>query len=428
MTGRHFFFVQGNASHFYRRLGDGLAAAGHDVSRVNICGGDRAFWGDWNAIDYRGPAAAFGEFLGAAYDRTGVTDIVLHNDCRETHRAAIEAARARGITVHVGEEGYLRPLWLTLERDGINGYSRLPADPAWYRETARGLPPYAEHSDAGYGMELRVRYDFKWQAANYLQLPRYPGYRTHRPYPIWAEYATWAVRLAARRWRAAEAERVVADLLGGARPYFVFALQLDTDSQIRVHSPFRRLMTSIQAVVADFANEAPAASLLVIKNHPLDNGWINYRRRTRALARRLGVADRVIFIDGGALDRLIARARGVINVNSTVGLTALQQGTPVIALGRAVYDIDGLTHQGKLAAFWTDPAPPDAGLLADFLSVLADGAMIPGGFYTEKSVALAVAAAVGHMIRADDPLDGFQPGHRTFTPRVAIADRLDEAA
>ena len=97
-------------------------------------------------------------------------------------------------------------------------------------------------------------------------------------------------------------------------------------------------------------------------------------------------------------------------------------------LGRAVYDIDGLTHQGQLAGFWTDPAPPDAGLLADFLAVLADGAMIPGGFYNEKSIALAVAAAVGRMTRADDPLDGFQPGHRPFNPRVAITDRLDEAA
>ncbi|MEE8333098.1 MAG: capsular biosynthesis protein [Alphaproteobacteria bacterium] len=428
MTSRHFFFVQGNASHFYRRLGDGLVAAGHAVSRVNICGGDRVFWGGWNATDYRGPATEFGEFLGLAYDRAGVTDIVLHNDCRETHRAAINAARARGLTVHVGEEGYLRPLWLTLERDGINGYSRLPADPAWYRETARGIAPYAEHSDLGYGMELRVRYDFKWQAANYLYLPRYPNYRTHRPYPIWAEYATWAGRLAARRRRAAEATRIVADLMGGARPFFVFALQLDTDSQIRVHSPFRRLMNSIEAVVTDFALNAPTEALLVIKNHPLDNGWINYRRRTRALARRLDVVDRVIFIDGGDLNQLMARAHGVINVNSTVGLTALQQGAPVIALGRAVYDIDGLTHQGRLAGFWTDPAPPNAGLLADFLAVLADGAMIPGGFYTEDAVALAVAAAVGHMTRADDPLDGFQPGHRTFNSRVTIADRLDEAA
>jgi len=428
MTRRHFLFVQGNASHFYRRLGDALAAAGHGVSRVNICGGDRWFWGGWNAVDYRGPAAGFGAFLGEAFDRQGVTDIVLHNDCRQTHRAAIAEARARGLGVHVGEEGYLRPLWLTLERDGINGYSRLPADPAWYRAAARGLVPYAERADAGYGMGLRVRYDFEWQIANYLYLPRYPRYRTHRPYPIWAEYATWAWRLAVARQSRADCDRVAAGLLAGGRPFFVFALQLDTDSQIRVHSPFGRLMRSIEAVVGDFARNAPADALLVIKNHPLDNGWINYRRHTATLSRRLGVADRVIFLDGGDLDALIRRARGVVNVNSTVGLSALQQGAPVIALGRAVYDIEGLTHQGRLAGFWSDPAPPDARLLADFLSVLAECSMIPGGFYTEDAVALAVAAAVRRMTRADDPLDGFQPGHRAFRSRVEMLERLDEAA
>jgi len=428
MTSRNFLFVQGNASHFHRRLGAALAESGHAVSRVNICGGDRLFWGGWHATDYRGPPAEFGDFLAGLYDRTGVTDVVLHNDCRATHRAAIDAARARGITVHVGEEGYLRPAWLTLERGGINGYSRLPADPAWYRAAARGLPAYAEHRAVEYGMGLRVRYDFQWQLANYLYLPRYPRYRTHRPYPIWAEYATWAARLAGLRRRAAESARVVADLLRGPRPFFVFALQLDTDSQIRVHSPFGRLMNSIAAVVEDFAGNAPEDTLLVIKNHPLDNGWINYRRRTRALAGRLGVADRVMFIDGGDLDLLVGRARGVINVNSTVGLTALQQGAPVIALGRAVYDIEGLTHRGRLASFWTDPAPPDAALLADFLAVLAGCAMIPGGFYTEESVRLAVAAAVARMTQAGDPLDGFQPGHRPFHSRVALPDRLDEAA
>ena len=166
----------------------------------------------------------------------------------------------------------------------------------------------------------------------------------------------------------------------------------------------------------------------MIKNHPLDNGWINYRRRSRTLARRLGVADRVIFLDGGALEPLIERARGVINVNSTVGLSALRVGAPVIALGRAVYDIEGLCHPGRLSEFWADPAPPDAGLLADFLAVLADTAMIPGGFYTESSVALGVEAAVRRMMRADDPQDGFPPGLRPFPARVAITDLADEAA
>ena len=44
---------------------------------------------------------------------------------RHPCRRPIALARARGITVHVFEEGYLRPYWVTYERGGSNGHSRL---------------------------------------------------------------------------------------------------------------------------------------------------------------------------------------------------------------------------------------------------------------------------------------------------------------
>ncbi len=37
----------------------------------------------------------------------------------------MQIARARGLTIHVFEEGYLRPYWVTYERGGANGHSRL---------------------------------------------------------------------------------------------------------------------------------------------------------------------------------------------------------------------------------------------------------------------------------------------------------------
>ena len=38
---------------------------------------------------------------------------------------AIAVAQEVGLTVHVFEEGYLRPSWITYERGGSNGHSRL---------------------------------------------------------------------------------------------------------------------------------------------------------------------------------------------------------------------------------------------------------------------------------------------------------------
>ncbi len=61
----------------------------------------------------------------------------------------------------------------------------------------------------------------------------------------------------------------------------------------------------------------------------------------------------------------------VVTVNSTVGTLALACGLPVIALGKAVYDIAGLTFQGELDEFWNTPTAPDADLFDAFRRVLA---------------------------------------------------------
>ena len=81
--------------------------------------------------------------------------------------------------------------------------------------------------------------------------------------------------------------------------------------------------------------------------------------RIQALAAKAGVADRVDFIDGGDLLALLAGAMGAIVVNSAVGLHALQAGCPVKSLGMATCDMPGITHQGPLAGFWSDPVRPE---------------------------------------------------------------------
>jgi len=53
-----------------------------------------------------------------------VTDIVLYGDTRPIHAQAVEIANKLGLSVHVFEEGYMRPYWVTYERGGTNGNSR----------------------------------------------------------------------------------------------------------------------------------------------------------------------------------------------------------------------------------------------------------------------------------------------------------------
>ncbi len=404
LTMRRFLFMQGHATPFYLHLGHALAQAGHHVSRINVCGGDREFWGDWQAQDFSGKFQDLGDFITETIHAHECGDLVLYNDCRPCNAIAIAKARALGLRIHVFEEGYLRPNWLTLEQDGINGHTRLPDDPQWYLDTAATLPPFDMGQPVGAGLRNRIVYDFRWQWANYRHMARYPHYRTHRPYPIWAEYATWVPRLATLKLHGASVRRIVEQMISGGRRFFLFPLQLDTDSQIRIHSPFGRLSTAIQAVMTDFARHAPGDTHLVIKNHPLDNGWINYRRLVHRLADDLDLAGRVHFIDGGDLNALLDCALGTVTVNSTVGLTALDRGRPVIALGQAVFAMPGLTFQGSLAQFWHDPGTPDARLLDAYRRVVLHSVLINGNFYTEDGMALGIANAVHRLCSAPDLL------------------------
>ena len=75
-------------------------------------------------------------------------------------------------------------------------------------------------------------------------------------------------------------------------------------------------------------------------------------------------------------------ARGTIVINSTVGLSSLTHGTPVKCLGRAVYDLPGLTHQGSLAEFFTAPAPVDRSLYKRFRQWLLQQNQLNGSVWS----------------------------------------------
>jgi capsular polysaccharide export protein len=141
---------------------------------------------------------------------------------------------------------------------------------------------------------------------------------------------------------------------------------------------------------------------LAVKEHPLDNGVIDWRGVTRAAARDAGVADRVVLIEDCDLQLLLDRALGMVTVNSTSATFALASGVPVIALGRSVYDLPGLTHQKSLETFWRAPSPPDTALFEAFRRVLAHACLLNGDFFTHDGVTRAVAGAVPRIETARD--------------------------
>lgn len=401
---RVFLFLQGPPGPFFARLGAALAEAGHRVHRINFNGGDRVSW-PGRATNYRGTAEEWPRFFEEFTTRHGVTDLVLFGDCRPLHRAAHGLATINRLAIHVFEEGYIRPDWVTLEADGVNGHSTLSRDPEWYLQAARSLPPIRPQPPIAASFARRAREAYDYYQACVLERGYFPHYRSHRPNSAIVEGFGWLVRLAMRKRARERSQRIIAGLAG--QPYFVFPLQLDSDHQIRVHSPFGNMKVAIDYVVASFGRRAPADAVLVLKEHPLDNGLIDWRRYTAKRAAHHGVARRVLYIEDGDIESLVAGARGLVTINSTTGTLALAAGMPTAVLGQAVYDIPGITHQGPLDTFWANPRRPDPKLWDAFCRVLLDRCLIRGGFLSDEGLDLLVENAAARLTskRADEVVE-----------------------
>ncbi|WBO23047.1 capsule biosynthesis protein [Sphingomonas abietis] len=399
---RSVLLLQGLMGRLFRRLGQELTGAGHRVHKINFNGGDRLFWGLPGGIDYRGTLADWPHWLERLMHEKAVTDVVLFGDCRDHHMPAIRVCRALGIPVHVFEEGYIRPDWVTLELGGVNGHSSLPRDPAWYRAIAATLPPVPAHSQVPSSFRRRAMEGVAYNLADVLTRWRYPGWSNHRPWHPLVEGMGWWRKLSRRKEREAKAAALVTRLQNSGDPYFLFPMQLDSDAQIRLHSPFVGIADALQLVIGSFAAHAPADTRLVVKEHPLDNGVQDWEQIAADFAAASGVADRVDYLAWGDIVPVTQGSRGVVTINSTSGTFALAAGVPVVALGHAVYDIPELTCQDGLDSFWCNPEPPSAETFKAFRRVLVERCLIPGGFFSEEAldrvVRHAVARLEGHPI------------------------------
>jgi len=397
-----FLLLQGPPGPFFSRLADALAAGGHRVCHVNLNLGDWLDWRRGDAWNYRGTARGWRDWLAEFLDREGVTDILYYTDRLPYHVTALELARERGIRVHAIEYGYLRPDWITIEPEAMGRRSTIPRDPDAIRALARGHPdpditPRYQHAffDEAFH-EVRYNLFMVWGRAFY------PFYRSDRYYWPTIEYLAWLPRLLWRGLFARSDEAEVDRALSGAYPYNLVAMQLQMDYQIRASSDYGHLEEMFDEILASFAAHAPKDRHLILKLHPLDCGLEFWSWRLRRLKARHGLDERVRLVDSKRLAPLVQNSLGVLVCNSTVGLHTLGDGVPVIALGDAIYDLPGLTHQRGLDSFWTDPDPVDPDLARDLRTMLAAHYQVRGSFYHPEGRRVAIAALVEKLTRLAD--------------------------
>ncbi len=415
---RVFLFLQGPHGPFFQQLARMLRLAGSEVWRVGFNAGDRAFWGGRaRYIPYREPAEDWPETLHRIIAEKGVTDLVLYGDTRPAHAQAIAVARPLGLTIHVYEEGYMRPYWITYERGGANGHSRLMgmSVPEMRHALAHSgtdsvLPP------ASWGdMRQHVFYGALYHGCVLFLNRGYRHFRPHRALSVGQEFKLYLRHLLLMPFNALERRIATWRIRTGGFPYHIALLQLEHDASFRAHSPFSSMTEFLETVIDGFARGAPKHHHLVVKAHPLEDGRAPIRADLRRLIRAYGLHGRVHYLRGGKLAQLLDEARSAVTVNSTAAQQVLWRGIPLRIFGAAVYAKPELVSTQPLREFFAGAVRPDRRAYADFRRYLLETSQIPGGFYSAPGRRQVLRQAVDMMLAAEDPYDGLQSG--TAAPR-----------
>lgn len=392
---RRVLMLQGPVGPFFDRVSSWLSARGCEVRRVVFQGGDERDCRAVRPIRFTGTAATWPAFLGELLATDRPDCVVLFGQGRLYHKVALERARAIDLPVVVMEEGYFRPGYVTMELGGVNGYSTTLDRFEW-------VSPHPSRLQLAPAVTPMHFQKMAWHASqHYIALReerhRYPHYQHHRPVAPAAYAAYWIRSWIRKAMRRGPDRRLQQWLFGTRQRYYFVPLQLDGDSQITQHSPFRSTAEFVVEVLQSYARRAPEDTMLVFRQHPHARGGPGNGGLIRTLSASLGVAQRVHHMVEGDTPDLAEHSLGTILINSTVGLQALERGAPLIALGDAPYKQPAFTFTGDLDSFWDQCKRPDRDAAGAFLAQVKHLTQMPASVYALRSEPLAWPSAAGRQ-------------------------------
>jgi capsular polysaccharide export protein len=235
-------------------------------------------------------------------------------------QAVIAWAKEQGVPVAYLELGYL-PNTMVLDGKGINYANGMPRSPAFYRD----YQPQGIQVDS-----TLVRRPPRTPVGEPISLPKH---------------------------------------------YLFVPFQVYDDTQILIHSPWVKSMERLHEVLEMTVDDLPNDTVYVVKEHPTS------KKSYPQLHQR---HSRILYANANDTQELIERARCVITINSTVGIESLLLGRPVITLGNACYNIEGLVSHAnntdELRALVAKPEqlPFDEELITRFVAWLSEVYLVPG--------------------------------------------------
>lgn len=385
---RRLLFVGTPFGAFFGELASELEKNGSRVWRITFNGGDFVATPRRNRVVFSASEESFGKFIEETLIRLNIDGVVTFNDCLPHEQKTQETARRLGLRRYVLENGYLRPFWVTFDRNGVNGHSSLPRNIEFYRAANAPAVPHVEFPFTLRSLVATTTVHF----TNAVLLAPILGFDPqYYGDSVWTQARGYLVELLRRRSHPEKlAMQRLEQLANAGNPAFLCLLQKPGDAQLVQHSQYGGNLQYLEEVIASFARHAAADAVLLVKQHPLDYGSENCGLFVQDLARQHGLGSRIIFIRDTSIDVIYPFVRAVVTVNSTGGFASLIKGKPVKCMGNAFYDMAGLTHVGPLDGFWRDPVSPEASDVEAFVNYLKNTSQFNGGFETAAARKLLI--------------------------------------
>ncbi|MFA7258430.1 MAG: capsular biosynthesis protein [Aeromonas bestiarum] len=409
--------LQGPLGPFFKTLSQTLSEAGHEVYKIHFNGGDECWPCVGHNERFTGKPEAWNTFFRRFIKRHCIDSLICYGDCRYYHQQAIRICKLKKIAVWAMEEGYLRPDYVTLEQGGVNAFSPLYAK----RDKLTGIrwpTPYKAPLQVGKTFARRAWYASRYHINKTLFRWRYPHFVNHRPWSLYQETMGWIKSGGVKLWRL-WSDRALLKHISRYKGHVFFApLQVTEDFQLREHSDLSGIEDFISQVMNSFADHARSEDVLLFKHHPMDRGYVSYQSQINRLVTLLGLEGRVFYGYELPLPTLYPLLKGVITINSTVGLSALLHDVPTFCMGRALYDLAGLTTRGTLAKFWHKQSPVCSETFERMRQSLLHLTQLNASFY--RHLELSAMAVVQKIHQHSEQALPIKQGKQTLVPSSVI--------
>ena len=305
-------------------------------------------------------------FLRVFLEEKQIDLVIMHNDLRWQHALAIHVCKEIGMRYLITERGLFRPHTTTVDFQGVNAYSSIPKGIDFYEKITVKNLPFREHS-IGRLKSFQVNFKF----ALFLCLSYFGDI-----IKVNSRLANQRYSLLSYIFLFLKQRKKLKDKLTLALPkkYIFIPLQVNTDTQILVHSQYESMQAFISHVEKTFYAERSDVSL-VFKPHPMDKG-------------KEYVFDSKSLVVDNETSQLIQGSEFIITINSTVGFEAIQSYKTVIVLGEAFYKIPKLCITSSIRSFREDllrclnqRAPINTQLVDKFVFYLKNEYQVNGNLF-----------------------------------------------